>query len=390
VYLIETELVGTPAPVADLEVTATVSAPTIIARGQLTYTLTVTNHGAVPATGVKLTDVFEAGAVYVSATLSQGSGDGDGDTFIADLGTLQPEQSAVISLVIEPREPGALRNTVAVRAVEHDPVLSDNLRVLTTQVVAAPPANLVLSTTDTPSSILLGGNLTYKLRVTNAGPNPATGVLLEQDLPGGVELISTHTTQGVVVVDGEALTASLGNLPSGAVVTVTVVVRPLNFAYYNSSISVSGNEPDPNEANNFAHLVILADNPPRPDLTGHWGLLKFQSKGTGESLQYRISGWLGILNQGNADSSTRFVTRIYVSTDGVLSEDDRLVKTFTSSRIRRGRNTRHKLNVKLPRGVDASESYVIAVIDAEDAVSESDETNNREVGPGRFPMAPAR
>ena len=51
-----------------------VADPTVGTAGQaLTYTLTVTNAGPFPATGVIATDAVPAGAVFVAASASQGT-----------------------------------------------------------------------------------------------------------------------------------------------------------------------------------------------------------------------------------------------------------------------------------------------------------------------------
>ena len=58
---------------ADLVLTKTVSDPTPNVGDQVTFTLTLSNAGPDPATGVRLAELLPAGFSFVSATTSQGS-----------------------------------------------------------------------------------------------------------------------------------------------------------------------------------------------------------------------------------------------------------------------------------------------------------------------------
>src|SRR5213075_2057738 len=62
----------------------------------------------------------------------------------------------------------------------------------------APPADLILTITDSPHSVPVGGNLTYTLTVTNASTNRvslASGVKVIDTLPAGPSFISASSSQ---------------------------------------------------------------------------------------------------------------------------------------------------------------------------------------------------
>jgi uncharacterized repeat protein (TIGR01451 family) len=125
---------------ADLSVTKTDSPDPVVARSNLTYTVTVTNDGPATATGVTLVDRLPD-AVFVSATSSQGTcvrqgkGRRDGD-LVCDLGTLAPGASATVTIVVTPSRDGTITNTATVRANEPDADRADNTATETTTVVA--------------------------------------------------------------------------------------------------------------------------------------------------------------------------------------------------------------------------------------------------------------
>jgi uncharacterized repeat protein (TIGR01451 family) len=113
------------------------------------------------------------------------------------------------------------------------------------------PTDLSVTKVDSADPARAGRNLTYTLTVTNNGPNPATGVTATDTLPSGLTARSTTASQGTCS-GTTTVTCALGDLASGASATVTIVVRPTAAGKITNTASVSGNQPDPNSANNTA------------------------------------------------------------------------------------------------------------------------------------------
>jgi uncharacterized repeat protein (TIGR01451 family) len=113
------------------------------------------------------------------------------------------------------------------------------------------PADLAIAKVDSSDPSRAGRNLTYTLTVTNNGPNPASGVTATDTLPAGLSARSTSASQGSCS-GTTTITCSLGDLAVGASATITIVVRPTAAGTITNSASVSGNQPDPNTANNSA------------------------------------------------------------------------------------------------------------------------------------------
>jgi uncharacterized repeat protein (TIGR01451 family) len=113
------------------------------------------------------------------------------------------------------------------------------------------PADLAIAKADAPDPVRAGRDLTYTLTVTNNGPNPATGVTVSDDLPGELAARSSSASQGSCT-GTTTVTCALGDMASGASATVTIVVRPGSPGEITNTASVSGGQPDPNQANNSA------------------------------------------------------------------------------------------------------------------------------------------
>ncbi|MGH3951665.1 MAG: DUF11 domain-containing protein [Pseudonocardiaceae bacterium] len=113
------------------------------------------------------------------------------------------------------------------------------------------PTDLSIAKGDAPDPVRVNNDLTYTLTVTNNGPNPATGVTVTDQLPNGLSARSTSASQGSCS-GTTTVTCGLGDMASGASATVQIVVRPTSTGSLSNTASVSGNQPDPNDANNSA------------------------------------------------------------------------------------------------------------------------------------------
>lgn len=127
-------------PSADLSVMNLASPNPVTAGHRVTFTLTVTNNGPSPATGLSLADSWMAtseikgGIDFISVSSSQGTCSQSGSSVSCSLGDLMPGSSATVTLVIQPRSKGTLSDTATVAANEHDPIPGNNTATTTVTV----------------------------------------------------------------------------------------------------------------------------------------------------------------------------------------------------------------------------------------------------------------
>jgi uncharacterized repeat protein (TIGR01451 family) len=252
----------------------------VVAGGEITYTITVGNNGPGPATDVELEDAVPAGTKAVAVVLSDPDTDCDvvgpsKTVFKCDLGTIPEGEVVVLVLVVDtsPATTSPVSNVVTIEA-EGDSVAANNTATATTTVEPQPgtpppppAADLVLKKSDSPDPVAAGGKLTYTLTVTNAGPDPATGVTLVDDIPASTKLVSAAPSQGVCSGSG-VISCALGGLLKGGAATVIIVVEPTKPGFVVNSASVSaGSGPfDPITANNSAltATIVTAAIPSAP------------------------------------------------------------------------------------------------------------------------------
>ena len=124
-----------------------------------------------------------------------------------------------------------------------------------------PEIDLSVTISDSPDPVAPAGNITYTITVTNDGPRDATNVTLTDAVPANTAFVSftplsggTSTTPAVG--GGGTITSTTSSLAAGASASFILVVQvspSADAGAISNSASVSGNQNDPNTANNTAN-----------------------------------------------------------------------------------------------------------------------------------------
>lgn len=126
-------------------------------------------------------------------------------------------------------------------------------------------ADLGVSVSDLPDPVDLGQPLTYTATVSNAGPNPASGVTLVDPLPSGVTFSSAGP--GCSYDTGSrTVTCAIGSLGTGASVQRQIVVVPGVAGALSNTLGVSGDQPDPKGSNDSATATTTVNAVSAADL----------------------------------------------------------------------------------------------------------------------------
>ena len=211
--------------VSSADVKTTKAGPTSAAgTSNITYTITVTNHGPSTASNVVVSDVLPAEVTFVSA-----SGGGTTNNGVVTWPTLTNFANAAFTnftVVVTLPLSGSVTNSASSTADTSDPDASNNngssatAKVVTT--VAAVFADVATSVSG-PASAAARTNLTYTITVTNMGPGTASNVVVLDTLPAGVTFVS----------------ASGGGNHSGGLVTWPTLTNFANAATTNFTVTVT-------------------------------------------------------------------------------------------------------------------------------------------------------
>jgi uncharacterized repeat protein (TIGR01451 family) len=134
--------------------------------------------------------------------------------------------------------------------------------------VAAPSgsSDLKIAKVDGPDPVGVGSTLTYTIEVQSLGPDPATGVVVIDVLPKGVDFVSATASQGGCARKNRTVKCELGTLAAptvdyGGPPTVTIAVIPRTVGVLSNTASVDGAEKDPVRANDRATATTTVVGP---------------------------------------------------------------------------------------------------------------------------------
>jgi uncharacterized repeat protein (TIGR01451 family) len=226
---------GSGSPLPDLTIAKT--GPTSVPiSSAMTYTLTVNNVGTAAATDVKVLDTVPAGLTAIGATGTSLFTCGVvGQTVTCTGGAVNQGSNATITInALSPGVVGAITNTAVVdpdNAIIEGNELNNTSALVNTQVTSgpAPPAITIVKTDDPavlagagPDPVVPGGQLTYKILLTNNSSTRADDVVI---VDGTQSLEAASITVAQVITDG-ALGPHNGCTVSAP--EVRCVIRSLN------------------------------------------------------------------------------------------------------------------------------------------------------------------
>ncbi len=232
---------------ADLEIEKSADRSPAIAGEPLTYKLVVTNKGPSDAANVKVTDVLPTGLTYESST---------GCTYVEGTRTVTCEVPSLaagaketfeVTTLVDSEKTGTLENTATVKSTTPDPHEENNTATIKTPVEGS--ADLSIVKEASPSVAVAGEELTYTLRVKNAGPSEAFAVKVTDPLPANTSYISSGApckeASGTVTCEEPSLAVG-----KELIFVITVKVSPGAKADVENTATVASATPDPEEANN--------------------------------------------------------------------------------------------------------------------------------------------
>jgi uncharacterized repeat protein (TIGR01451 family) len=211
------------------------------------YTLSVTNHGPMPATAVTVVDTVPAGLTLLDNNCGASLAGGlltwpVGDLAVDATRTCQLRFSATCA------PNGHAVNVATVSGLPTDPVTANNSDTWDLLVPRC-EADLVIQKGVDPLQAEYGERVTYTLTVSNLGPLPQSGVTVVDTIPKGIELLDNNCG---AVADFGVLTWPVGNLPAGEsrVCQVAFIARCNANGHVINTATVSGAIHDPVSSNN--------------------------------------------------------------------------------------------------------------------------------------------
>ena len=219
--------------------------PTIVAiNGISTLAIQIRNNNASATnlTGVALTDFFPSGMVVAPAPTTSFTGTGcsgaiitapAGATSIAMTGaSVNANAICTLSVKVVPNVAGNLIDTIPAGAVTSAQGVSNPLQGTAT-LASIGKINLTVTKTDGVTSVIPGNTTTYTIAVGNTGPDPVTGLLVNDPPPAGLTFTSwtcVGASGGTCTASGSGAIADTVTIPKNGTVTYSVIAAVASSA----------------------------------------------------------------------------------------------------------------------------------------------------------------
>ncbi len=178
------------------------------------FTVTVLNHGPGDVTALTVSDLLPAGLTFVSVDPSAGGYDHTtGEWNVGALATGASAELVVDAEIASGTAGETLVNTATIESMDQLDDPTNNTASASVEV-SRPVADVTITKTAAASSIREGEEISFTITVLNAGPDEATNVVVEEDLPAGLTFVSAGHTAGSF--DPDELVWTIPTIPAGS------------------------------------------------------------------------------------------------------------------------------------------------------------------------------
>jgi large repetitive protein len=236
---------------SDLAVVKTVLTPGPYSPGQeINYSVTVKNLGIGNAASVTVADVLPASLQYVTSAPAAEYNPGTG---IWTIGSMINGSNRVLVITAKIRETaaGTITNTAIVRSPDNDPNnTSNDTSSVTIRVDNI--ADLMLAKKVSKVNPAIGETITYTLEVSNSGPQKATNIEVTDQLPAGLEFVSSTDFSKT----GNLLKGTIASVEVGATKTLSFLAKVVSGTTITNIAQISKadqKDPDSTPGNGYSN-----------------------------------------------------------------------------------------------------------------------------------------
>jgi len=267
----------------------------------VTFIVTATNNGPDAATNIKISDVIPSGLTGVTVTPSIGTY--DSNTGIWTIPQLLNGELATLKIIGDATPQTTVTNTANKTSQTE---YNGNTQNSTTVSVYVPQADLRIYVYDMNGlqNWFNGSSPEYIIDVKNYGPDDATGVIVTIDLGNKLQYKGHNSrNSGTMTINGNILTwhidtiSRTGNPNKPGTASLELLCRIIKTGDITLHANVTGNEYDPNLANNAGQWGISVAQSADVKVTQ---TVDNPSPNIGDTITFTIT----VTNNGGPDNAT--------------------------------------------------------------------------------------
>jgi uncharacterized delta-60 repeat protein/uncharacterized repeat protein (TIGR01451 family) len=132
---------------------------------------------------------------------------------------------------------------------------------LTLAGVVLPTADVGVTMTAAPATVVATSNLVYTLTLTNYGPSTATNIVVTNTLPAGMVYVSSSPSLGVVSASAGVVSWTVNSLAKDATASLALVVQANRTGVITNTAGVTTGTSDLNPDDTMASAVVTVVSP---------------------------------------------------------------------------------------------------------------------------------
>src|SRR5208283_4546310 len=262
--------------------------PVVLPGGTITYPQVVANNGPMDAVNAVFTETTPANTTFYSITIPTGwtcttpaVGAAGAISCNTTSGIFPVNPTGVTFTVVVTVSASTVGGTqivdiASITSGTNDPNLANNTAIAITTVGATGTADLAISNSASPLTVVAGSNVTLTGVITNQGPSAASGPVFTEAIPTNTTFVSVSGPAGwscsSFAYNGTTIAECVDNSPLGvnssATISVVVNVPSATTAgtVFTATDNVNSATVDPNYSNNSASATFTVATAGQADL----------------------------------------------------------------------------------------------------------------------------
>ncbi len=158
-------------------------------------------------------------------------------------------------------------------------------------------------------------------------------------------------------------------LKQSASCTIDMAFSPSTTGSFHANLIIPSNDSDE------PIVTVNLNGGSGADLAGEWLLMNQKCKNAKKGIKCQIKAKLRINNIGTQTNASSHI-KFYLSDDGIYDEGDTFLKQLSIGKIKPGKSQTKSFGYSFPYNITAAGKYVIATLDTDNKVMETDKNNN--------------